>query len=496
MGKLFRSLMVMVCAVLLTACTRPAPPDHSVPATAPALHPLPHLTRPNPQATRIIPTPDATRTPAPEISEIYLIQPGDTLGQIALEYNIPLEDLIAHNVITDADHLHVGQPILVPIRVERTGPDWKIVPDSELVYGPAYVGFDVSAYVAGQSGYLKHYTESIDGQNLSGAQIVQLIAQRYSVGPRVLLALLEHQAGWVTHATPDAQRIAYPAGYIRTGYQGLYKQLAWAADHLNDGYYGWKERGYATLRLRDGSRVRIAAGLNAGTVGVQEALALTMDYTAWETAVGPQGFYATYISLFGDPFAYAVEPLLPANLTQPDLRLPWAAGDTWYYTGGPHGGWGSGSAWAALDFTPPGETTGCYVSDDWVTSISAGTVVRSDTGIVVVDLDNDGFEQTGWTILYLHLATQDRIAAGAQVAPGDRLGHPSCEGGFSNGTHVHVARRYNGQWMAADGDLPFVLSGWRARATLKEYDGTLIRGYIIVEACECREAKNGLVADR
>jgi LasA protease len=479
--------------VALAACTRPAPQPTDQPIT-PAPHILATVAHPSPQTTLIVPTPDSSRTPAPQATEIYLIQSGDTLGRIALEYGATVEDLMAQNGLTDADDLQVGQPIVVPIQVDRVGPAFKIVPDSELVYGPAYTHFDVAAYVAGQSGYLKSYSELVEGQTLAGAQIVQLVAQRYSVGPRVLLALIEYQAGWVTRAALDAQSIAYPAGYVEASHQGLYRQLTWAADYLNDGYYGLKDRGYSTLRFGDGTRARIAPGLNAGTVGVQEALGLTLGFDAWQNAAGPQGFYATYVALFGDPFAYAVEPLIPPTLTQPEMRLPWAEGDTWYYTGGPHGGWGSGSAWAALDFTPPGDQLGCYDSDAWVTAVAAGVVVRSGDGAVVVDMDGDGFDQTGWTVLYMHIATTDRVAVGTQLAVGDPVGHPSCEGGYSNGTHVHIARRFNGQWMAAAGSIPLVLSGWRAQETLTEYDGTLINGNVVAEACECREAKNGLVS--
>ncbi len=455
----------------------------------------PTPSRPATHTTLIAPTPDPTRTPPPETTELYLVQTGDTLGKIAVEYGVTIEQLTARNSLIDVDNLRVGQPIVVPIQVNRVSPSFKIIPDSELVYGPAYTQFDIVAFIDTHGGYLKSYVENLDDQNLSGAQIVQLVAQRYSVGPRVLLALIEYQAGWMTRATLDAPSIAYPAGYMDAGRQGLYKQLAWAADHLNDGYYGWNERGYSTVRFGDGTRARIAPGLNAGTVGIQTALALTSSYDAWQVAAGPQGFYATYVSLFGDPFAYTVEPLLPAGLTQPPLRLPWSDGDTWYYTGGPHGAWGSGSAWAAIDFTPPGQELGCYDSDAWVTSSSDGLVVRSSNGAVIVDLDGDGFEQTGWTIFYLHISAQDRVAAGARLQPDDRIGHPSCEGGVSNGTHVHIARRYNGQWIAADGPIPLVLSGWRAVGTLSEYDGNLVKDNVAVEACECREAKNGVMAN-
>jgi LasA protease len=495
--KLAWLLVVSVLLGGLAACV-PVTPQAVLPTATPAPHALLLPTRPSPtaQATLIIPTPDPTQTPGPETTELYLAQRGDTLGGIALEYGTTLEDLMARNALTDADQLKVGQPLVVPIHVSRVGPAFKILPNSELVYGPAYGSFDIAAFVKAQSGYLKKYVEEVDGRKLSGAQVVEWVARRYSVGPRALLALIEYQAGWVTHARLDAQSLAYPAGYADPARSGLLKQLSWAADHLNDGYYGYKGRGYTTVRFGDGTRARIGPGLNAGTVGIQTALALSSDYGTWQKAAGPDGLYAAYVSLFGDPFAYTVEPLLPEGLAQPELRLPWADGQTWYYTGGPHGGWGSGSAWAALDFVPPGEGSGCYESDDWVRAAAAGLVVYSADGIVMVDLDGDGLEQSGWVLFYLHIGTEGQAAAGTRLEAGDPLGHPSCEGGFTTGTHVHLARRYNGEWIAADGPLPLVLSGWRAQATLSEYDGTLVRDRVVVEACECREAKNGLVAGR
>jgi murein DD-endopeptidase MepM/ murein hydrolase activator NlpD len=97
-------------------------------------------------------------------------------------------------------------------------------------------------------------------------------------------------------------------------------------------------------------------------------------------------------------------------------------------------------------------------------------------------MDGDGYEQTGWTLLYLHIATKDRVPEGTWVEVGDRIGHPSCEGGRSTGTHVHIARRYNGEWVPADGPLPFQLSGWTARASSVIYKGWLMRGTEIIYA--------------
>jgi murein DD-endopeptidase MepM/ murein hydrolase activator NlpD len=184
-----------------------------------------------------------------------------------------------------------------------------------------------------------------------------------------------------------------------------------------------------------------------------------------------------------------VEPLVPADLVQPSLQLPFESGRTWVFTGGPHGGWDTGSAWAAIDFAPA-DIAGCVASDEWVTASAPGVIVRSQYGAVLEDLDGDGYEGTGWVVLYMHLESRDRIAVGTVVAAGDRLGHPSCEGGVANATHVHLARKYNGEWIPADGTVPFVLDGWVSAGLGREYDGYLIKGDVTIEAYDGHAASN------
>ncbi|MEE8391248.1 MAG: LysM peptidoglycan-binding domain-containing protein [Anaerolineae bacterium] len=430
--------------------------------------------------------------------ESYTVQPGETLGWIALVFGSTVEEIVAANGLPDADSISAGQTLIIPVNATETGPALKLIPDSELVYGPAYIHFDLAGFVAGQGGYLASYTGDAEGYTLTGTEIVQLVLQRYSVGPRVLLALLELQSGWVTNSHPAAETLVYPLGHVQDYYEGLFQQLSWAAMRLNGGYYGWKRGDHGTVRLLNGTRVAIAPGLNPGSAGVQNCLAeLSATWDEWQTLVGPNGFLATYERLFGNPFAYTVEPLVPPDLMQPELRLPWESGQTWYFTGGPHGGWGNNSDRAALDFVPGNESLGCAPSGEWVTAAASGQVLRSENGEVIVDLDGDGFEQSGWTLLYLHVYAQDRVEAGTYVQRGQRIGHPSCEGGFSEATHLHLARRYNGEWIpAGSGSTPMVLSGWTTREDEMPYDGTMTRGDEERVACECwTDDLNGLISD-
>lgn len=424
----------------------------------------------------------------------HIVAVGETLGILAQRYDTTVEQLMSLNGLTDPDIIHVGQSLQVPgtgIQL-AVGPDFKIVPDSELVYSPGAAGFDTRSFLTGLGGYINRHSESVEGQMMDGPAILQLVADRHSVNPRLLIAVLEHQTGWISQSSPPST--VANLGTSAAGTEGLYRQLSFAANLLNLGYYGRAEGGLRGFNLGDSVQITFSPVIDHGTAAVQRYFAgmdgITPD--AFERETGAGGLYATYNRLFGNPFAYTFEPIVPDGLTTPPMELPWAAGETWFYTGGPHGAWNSGSAWGALDFVPPADAPGCIQTDAWVTSMTDGVVVRSGNGAVVVDVDGDGFAGTGWAITYMHLETRDRAALGTAVKTGDRLGHPSCEGGFSNGTHLHIARSYNGQWISADGALPFEMSGWVSSGAGAEYDGYLTRAGVIKTACVCREEINSI----
>jgi LasA protease len=497
----FLAMWVLILAVI-AACTRAAPAiqpwslptDQANPtrlAVTTTSTPLFAIQR-SPGAPILSPTPDLphlipTQADAPQQ---YVVQSGDMLGAIAERYSVPLDEMIKANNLTDPDHLEVGQTLTIPVTTpQATGTSFKIIPDSELVYSLSNAGFSVADFLSSQDGYINQVQDEIEGDVLPAAEVIAWVARDYSVNPRLLLAVLEYQSGWITHTQVDESTIQSPVGVI-TGKTGLYKQLAWAADNLNQGYYLWRANAVPSWILADGSIVPIAPTLNAGTAGVQHMFAQLMEKTQWDKAVSAQGLFNTYESLFGYPFDYAIDPLVPEGLQQPVMQLPFEPGVIWSFTGGPHGGWGSGSAWAGLDFAPSGDSLGCYSSDDWVTAVTPGTIIRSEKGRVVEELDGDGWEQTGWSVLYMHIEERDRIAVGTRVNTGDRLGHPSCEGGYTTGTHTHLARRFNGEWIPADSSLPFDLDGWISTGTGVEYDGYLYRDGETLEAYNGRSEQN------
>ena len=437
--------------------------------------------------------------PAPEARpQAYVVQAGDTLSTIAARFDCTVQDLIQANQIANPNLLSIGQQLEIPSTFVEVGPDIYLLPNSEFVNGPAYVNFDTGAFCARQGGYLVDYQENVDGTILSGPEIVNLVAHHYSLGPRLLLAVIEHASGWVSNPSPSGAAVQAPLGNRGGGWGSFHVQLAWAADKLNEGYYNWRGRGMNLQLWSDGTATRYAPTLNAATAGLQYFYSLNSTKDQWETLVGETAgsFVETYRQLFGDPAQYAIEPLIRADVTPPTLTLPWSKGELWFYTGGPHGGWNDGSAWAAIDAVPDEGYLGCQAASAWATAAAPGLVIYSQDGEVLIDLDQDGHEETGWVLFYLHLASQGRVPVGTTLKQGDPVGHPSCEGGFSESTHLHFARRYNGEWIAADGPLPLILSGWQFYSSGSPYDGTASRSGQERTACECRDAGiNGLTVD-
>jgi len=498
-------LFVLSLIVIAIACSRGEQPFSPLralrPGTkAPPITPVGEVQTEVPESVQseqaaplTTPTPDPVRQPPSReaLPEWYVVQPGDSLNRIAGAFGVGVQQILTDNGLGNPDFLSVGQVLHLPTPFPQTpSPSLKIVPDSELVYGPGSMDFDVEQEVARWQGALHDYREMVDGRERSGAEIVALVAASHSVSPRLLLAVLEYQSGWMTRTDPPPERAIYPIGFARYGSEGLYRQLMWAADELNRGYYLWRAGWAGPYILVDGIAVPPGSGINAGTVAVQHLFGQLYPVDIWRSVVGEAGFPRVYQILFGNPFTRSVEPLVPEDLTQPTLQLPFERGRSWSFTGGPHAAWGNWAAWAALDFAPPGDALGCVQSNEWVVAAADGPVIRTDYGLVVQDLDGDGLEGTGWVLQYLHVEARDRVAQGTTLQAGDRIGHPSCEGGVSSGTHLHFSRKYNGEWITADGAMPFELDGWLSSGWGTAYDGTLTQGNWILEACACRAAGN------
>lgn len=415
-------------------------------------------------------------------------------------------------VLTPTQGTPTNTPAVIAPPPGQTPEAKLFLPDSEVVFGPSALDFDIAAYLKEAGGYLASYHEYLESTGWTGAaEILDRVALANSVNPRLLLALLDYQCNCVRGPDSQGLKNGYALGAEDYHRKGLYGQLWWAANQLSAGFYGWSEGWLKEYTLPNGTLFKIEPGSNPGSAALQIYFARLwniQDQSAimgsqtwvlshpnafgedqWRQALDPQhGFLEHYAKMFGDYSTRArqVEPLVPGNLRQPQLILPFEKGRLWSFTSGPHQAWENEGSQAALDFAPASNQTGCWPSKAWVVAAGNGPVVRVGSGMVVQDLDgptpSDGKEQTGWAILYMHVDSQDRAAMGAYLHAGDRIGHPSCEGGPATGTHLHIARKYNGEWIAAAGALPFVLDGWTAQSGQKKYEGKLVKDNLVVIA--------------
>jgi LasA protease len=436
-------------------------------------------------------TPIPTRTTySPGELVDYTAQSGDTLPVLAARFNTTVTEILQANpqIPRDATTMPPGMPMKIPIYYRSLwGSPFQILPDHAFVNSPTGIGFNTAAFVASQPGWLKDYRDYVSGEWRSGAEMVNYIAINYSINPRLLLAILEYQGGALTQSEPTLKKNLL--GLTRQLWESPYLQLVLAGNILNNGYYGWRSGRLLEFEETDGILIRPDPWQNAGSVAIQYYFSKIYSGDKYAVATGPTGLIQTYGKFFGNPWE---DPfvLIPGSLHQPAFLLPFPDNQVWTYTGGPHTGWGTGEPLAAIDFAPPSVKSGCVTSgsDNYATAMADGLVVRSDVDGIALDLDKDGDERTGWVIFYLHLAAEGRAPLGADLKAGQMIGYPSCEGGHATGTHVHLARKYNGEWILADSTLPLTMNGWVTHNGTREYLGTLTKGNGIVKACECSDA--------
>src|SRR6185369_14661697 len=158
----------------------------------------------------------------------------------------------------------------------------------------------------------------------------------------------------------------------------------------------------------------------------------------------------------------------------PQLSLPWASGETWQLTSGPHG-----DALEALDFTG-----------------GSGLVRAADEGIAYTPCPNMVviYHQDGWQTGYYHMA-DIAISDGQAVTRGQVLGRTwvgtGC-GGWASGPHVHFWTQYNGVPQPIDGR---TIGGWLVQQGASAYEGCMVRGNDRACAGQGQIANDGTVGD-
>lgn len=466
------------------------PTETNTPPPTSTSTPDPRFASPTP----LFDTPTPSPTPAPTLTPVgadnppmlYYAQSGDTLNTIARRFSVNPFEIVSPELIPEAGLIPPGQMLMIPNRLLLTTPREQILPDSEVVYSPTSLDFKTETWVDALGSYLSNYKEYLGLHGISsGGEIIEITALNQSINPRLLLSIVQYNGNWVLGSPSSFAEESYPAGYINVDHQKLYSQINWASTEIMIGYYGWRAGTITDLEFANGTTLRLAPELNAGTVGLMYYFAQIYTFEQWNAAINPEtGFAATYATMFGDPWTRDSQlgNLIPAGTVQPNLILPFFSNDIWAYTGGPHGAWAIESAQAAIDFAPSSVAHGCATSNLWVTAMAPGMIVRVENGVLMLDLDGDGNEQTGWVLFYLHLKPKEGLVENKWVEQGDFLGHASCEGGRATGTHIHIARKFNGEWILAAGPIPFNLEGWIAVAGDEPYEGFLTNGSAAIES--------------
>jgi hypothetical protein len=428
----------------------------------------------------------------------YIAQSSDSLDLLAVRFGASPEEILWANpeIPADVTTLPPGFPMKMPIYYEPLwGTEFQMIPDAAFVYGPDLLDFDLKAFLESTPGWFKNYRASIGGNTLDAAGVINYYSLNYSLNPKLLLALVEFQTGALTNPQRTPAIEDSFLGF-ENYHRGVHLQISYASDLLNDAFYRYFNGEMTSIEHLDGTIENIDPWQNSATVALQYYFSLIMNKEEYARAIGPEGYAKTFFDLFGDPWRRNTT-VIPGNLTQPTLILPFSPDTIWAYTGGPHTGWGTRKPWAAVDFAPPSETQGCVETEQFATAIADGVVARIDVGTVMLDLDGDGDERTGWVILYLHIAEEGRVGQGAVLKQGDIIGHPSCEGGSATGTHVHIARKYNGQWIpAASSVLPFKMNGWIPVEGNRPYEGLLVRGSQVVRASVLSDSQSMIPAQR
>jgi hypothetical protein len=143
---------------------------------------------------------------------------------------------------SDATTMPPGFPMKIPIYFEAL---WS-TPSRCCPMWPSSTACAMSASALRHSwprpGWLKYYRAYAGYKWRTGAEIVDYVAVNYSVSPRLLLALLEYKSGALSDPNPPQKTFVldYEQPIYRYAAYRLYTQLYWAANTLNNGYYGWR----------------------------------------------------------------------------------------------------------------------------------------------------------------------------------------------------------------------------------------------------------------
>ncbi|WP_176710473.1 peptidase M23 [Micromonospora sediminicola] len=191
------------------------------------------------------------------------------------------------------------------------------------------------------------------------------------------------------------------------------------------------------------------------TSGWQVSFDGQRDFATLATAAPETVVSAAEKAIFG-----AARPAFAGGDYRTGMRLPYGLGQSWYYTGGPHGWAGNDLPYSALDLTG---------GDQRVLAARAGVAYTLCRGWVRVIHDR------GYATDYYHLWNNVNVN-GTSVGEGAYLGDTGTDvtcGGGANGRHVHFALRQNDTYVPVAGHN---LGKWVITAGSAAYQGSALHG--------------------
>ncbi len=191
-GLLLRLTAAAVLVALAGACAAPQP----------VLPPIPP-TPPDEIASGATPLP--TRGPFPPGEVLpYVAQSGDTLPAVAAHFNTTVAEVLDANPgLASTTTLPAGLPMQVPAYyLPLTTTPFHSLPDSEVVNGPTAIGFDARAEIQKRPGFLSTISDYAFRRERPAWEVIDVVARNYSIHPRLLLTLLEHQNSGAQPAVP------------------------------------------------------------------------------------------------------------------------------------------------------------------------------------------------------------------------------------------------------------------------------------------------------
>ncbi len=133
-------------------------------------------------------TPLPTRsTPLPPI--LYYTQAGDTLPAVAVRFGVLPEEITYPEPVPQSGLINAGKLLIIPNRLDQTGPADLLLPDSEIVFSPSALDFDLNGTIRQAGGYLSTYREYLADGWKSGGEVIYKVAIENSINPRLLFGV-------------------------------------------------------------------------------------------------------------------------------------------------------------------------------------------------------------------------------------------------------------------------------------------------------------------